>query len=180
MASDPGPSRALLNRVIGQLDLLQDGVSAQEFGRTLQRLLGLAFELAGCSVTENPVGVPDLQVETATGLCLAIEVKTGNPVTISRRDLDGVQGHGQKGALAVLVFPDVHPRWCLADAATLSPGRFAVRQLLRAPQIDTGVDVQTAFLAVVDSVPSEALPSRTALADWADVQRRLAWPLRAS
>jgi hypothetical protein len=176
MDDGPGAQRALNNRVISQLDALCDAVTAQEFGRTAQKLLAFAFEVLGCSVTENAVGVPDLQVEsTLDGTCLAIEVKTGNPITISRRDLDGVQGHGQRGVLAALVFPDSHPRWCLADAATLAPGRIQTRRLLRARQVDVGLDVQAAFLSVVDTVPTEVLLDRQALGDWAEVRRRQGW-----
>jgi hypothetical protein len=179
MDNGPGTQRALVNRVIGQLDTLCDAVTAQEFGRIAQRLLAFSFEALGCSVTENAVGVPDLQVEsTADGTCLAIEVKTGNPITISRRDLDGVQGHGQRGVLAALMFPDSHPRWCLVDATTLSPGRIEIRRLARAQQVDVGLDVQAAFFSVVDAVPTEVLLDRTALGDWAEVQRRQGWGSR--
>ncbi len=179
MDDGPGARRALINRAIGQLDALSDAVTPQEFGRTVQKLLAFSFEALGYSVTENPVGVPDLQVESsADGSCLAIEVKTGNPITISRRDLDGVQGHGQQGVLAALMFPDSHPRWCLVDATTLSPGRIEVRRLARAPQVDTALDVQATFLSLVAAIPTEVLLDRKALGDWADVQRRQGWRSR--
>jgi hypothetical protein len=168
--------RALVNRVLGQLDTLCDAVSAQEFGRLMQTLLGFAFETRGWSVTHNAVGVPDLHVEpTESGLRFAIEVKTGNPIVLSARDLDGVTGHGQVGVVAALVFPDCNPRWCFVDATRLSPGRIELRRLIRAPQVDFTLDVQAAFLLVVDSVPTRMLLDSEALRAWGEDQRRQGW-----
>jgi hypothetical protein len=177
MDSTAGTRRALANCVLGQLDTLRDSVTPQEFGRVIQRLLGLAFETQGCNVTHNAVGVPDLHVEPpGATVRIAIEVKTGNPVALSSRDLDGVTGHGQLGVVAALVFPDCDPRWCFVDAGHLSPGRYELRRLCRLPQADLTVDVQEAFLRVVDAVPTRALLDGEALWLWGEEQRRQDWP----
>lgn len=128
-----------------RLDELYQSIGPQAFGSLMQRVLAGCFEGAGFEVISNPVGVPDLIVRRRSEDPTAIEVKTGNPVILSRRDLSGVTAALPRAAIAVLVFPDLDPRWVFVDAHTLMPGKWESWQLRAKPQVDIGFDHKQAL-----------------------------------
>lgn len=168
--------RLRTNLAIGPLMQLYDHTTAQVRGQIMQRLLGYALEIGGFDLVQNAVGVPDMvATHHESGRLFTIEAKTGHPVVLGERDLDGVRRPDDYGVVAAFIFPDTNPRWCLTDAQYLQPGRWQWWQLERKPAIDFGFAVQRVFLELVIQLPVAALLDRERLDDWGDRQRRVGW-----
>lgn len=116
---------------MGKLTALSEAVSRQVFGQTAQTLLAVTFDAGGFEVTTpNTIGVPDFVASHATRRCrIAVEVKTGSPIRLSRRDLDGAANAGDIAVVAALLFPDRWPRWVLVEASMLRAGTWELRKL---------------------------------------------------
>ena len=169
-------NRLRKNLAIGPLMRLYEDTTAQVRGQIMQQLLGYALEIGGHDVVQNAVGVPDMvATHHESGRLFAIEAKTGDPVVLGERDLDGVRRPGGHGVVAAFIFPDTNPRWCLTDAQHLQPGRWQWWQLERKPALDFGFAVQRVFLDLLIQVPGTVLLDRERLGDWGDRQRGSGW-----
>jgi hypothetical protein len=74
-----------------------------EYGKLVQKLLGIAFCEAGAkSITDRGTQGIDLEVELADGRCCAFEVKTAqdNNVTFGKKDIDGLYARHEKDGYA--------------------------------------------------------------------------------
>ena len=81
-----------------QLDQLSQR-TGKEYGKLIQKLLGLAFLESGAEhLVESSIQGIDLQVRLA-GIDHAFEVKTseGPDITLAKKDLDGMTGHARQG-----------------------------------------------------------------------------------
>jgi hypothetical protein len=175
--SDPTGGRVRINRTIHQLDVLRGKLTAQEFGRAMQQLLACAFEAAGFDVVENAVGVPDFTATPPRPAGnvgqIAVEVKTSDKpeISLTRRDLHGIRTLGQTGMLAVLVFPDLSPRWALVPANSVSARTWKMRHLLAMEQVDVGFDVNDIFYEIGASLDTTSVVGGPELGNWIKVER---------
>jgi hypothetical protein len=177
MGKGNGSDLGLSGRVVGKLLAANSRITPQVFGQIAQSILVSTFDAGGYQVTTpNTIGVPDfVAVKLAGGTRLAVEAKTGDPISLTLRDLEGTINAGEVAIIAALVFPDRRPRWLFADAGQLRPGRWELRRLERLPQVDLGFDVQRTFLKLVDTVREELLSDRPAFQIWSSEQRRMGW-----
>jgi hypothetical protein len=124
------------------------------------------------------VALPDIAAtHKRSDAQFAIEAKTGHPVLLEERDLDGIRMREGLGVVASFILPDTRPRWCLTDLSYLSAGRWQWWQLQQWPAVDFGYDLQDAFLTLVARVPVASLVVRSALVEWASHQRDKGWDL---
>jgi Holliday junction resolvase len=108
---------------------------AQEFGKLCQKLLAIAFRMAGYGhVVERGVQGVDVDAVRENGERYAIEVKTGREAFIvldqnDFRALDARRIDGYRPVLAVLRLA-LFSEWYFVEATTVRPGRKLI-ELLR-------------------------------------------------
>jgi len=116
------------------LKKLHDKYGAQEFGKLCQKLLAIAFRMAGYShVVERGVQGVDVDAAGEKGEKYAVEVKTteGKSVNFEQKDVDGLQKRKEDGyqpVLAVLRL-DRFANWIFAKADTIKSGSVLIDSL---------------------------------------------------
>jgi hypothetical protein len=68
-----------------------------------------------------------------------------------------------KPVLAVLIFPDLHPRWLCVDARALQAGGIDTIALYRKPQVALDFDLDSEFRTVVAEFHEAAMMSTYSL-----------------
>lgn len=135
-----------------------------EFGKLVQKLLGVAFLEAGATrLVDRAVQGVDLEVTLPGGRRLALEVKTteGDEVKFGKKDLDGLEGRRGEGFephLAVLG-PHLLDEWLVVP---LLQGEIAVNAEL--PVLSLRAWRDPALSALVAGPFEEAVASHAAAA----------------
>ena len=105
----------------------------REFGKLVQKMLAIAFRLAGYgNVTER--GVQGVDIDAADGgLKYSTEVKTtlGEEVAFQTKDAEGLAARKKDGYQSVLGVLRLSPLsdWLLVDAQLINPGRLRLESL---------------------------------------------------
>lgn len=121
-------------RVYECLKKLHGRHGPREYGKLCQKLLAIAFRLAGCQhIVERGVQGVDIDVRQASGEKYAIEVKTTEDLYIAfgQKDVDALQKRRQDGyqpLLGVLQLNSLY-EWHFAKATTFQPGRLLIERL---------------------------------------------------
>lgn len=160
------PDVVSAGRTIALLESLLAQVGAQSFGRVMQKLLAHTFRQRGYWVMSNAVGVPDfVAVRPGSTDGYAVEVKTaqGRALQLKERELKAVQMAEHTPIIAVLLFPDIDPRWLLLDARKLRVGSFDPIRLARVPSVSVGFAIDDEFKCTLAEFHDAAMTSSYAL-----------------
>src|SRR5579864_7361877 len=150
------------SRCIALLDGLLDSHDAQGFGRVMQKLLAHCFRQEGYLVLNNPIGVPDfvaVRPGRKTGFAVEAKTATGGRLHLNERELKAVVLSDHRPVVAVLLFPDLHPRWVCVDGRALGPGDLAVASVVRKPQVEIDFDLDRRFRSVLAEFHEAAMSS---------------------
>ena len=118
----------------GRLEKLHAKYGSREFGKLCQKLLAIAFQMAGYGhIVERGVQGVDIDVAKEKGSKYAIEVKTTTKkyINFEVKDMEGLQRRKKDGyqpILAVLCL-NMFSDWIFAKADRLKPGSIYVARL---------------------------------------------------
>lgn len=144
---------AKLYRIFDLLEKLEKNFGASEFGRICQVFLAISLKKAGYKVRSQLVARPDITARKNSEIYI-IEAKAPvqEKVTIKKEDLEGIKDLGGKPVFAILLYPEVEPKWIILDAEKLHPGRFQKRYL---KEISVGIEsleqeINKIFIEIVE------------------------------
>lgn len=149
-------------RCIALLDALLDEHGAQGFGRIMQKLLAHCFRREGYWVLSNAIGVPDfvaVRPGSTEGLAVEAKTATGGKLHLNDRELEGVNLAEHRPVVAVLLFPDLVPRWVCLDAHALRAGDLGLPSVVRKPRVALDFDLDHRFRAVLAEFHEAAMAS---------------------
>lgn len=150
------------SRCIALLDSLLDQHGAQGFGRIMQKLLAHCFRREGYWVLSNAIGVPDfvaVRPGSTEGFAVEAKTATGGKLHLNDRELKGVTLSEHRPVVAVLLFPDLIPRWICLDAHALRAGDLSVPSLVRKPLVQLDFDLDDGFRSVLAEFHEAAMAS---------------------
>jgi len=113
-------------------------------------------------VLNNPIGVPDfvaVRPGRKTGFAVEAKTATGGRLHLNERELKAVVLSDHRPVVAVLLFPDLHPRWVCVDGRALGPGDLAVASVVRKPQVEIDFDLDRRFRSVLAEFHEAAMSS---------------------
>jgi len=154
------------NRCIALLDSLLELRGPQGFGRVMEKFVAHCFRREGYWVISNAIGVPDFVAVRPTkprGFAVEVKTATGRKLQLMDRELKAVAMSEHEPVLAVLIFPDLNPRWLCVDANSLRSGAIDIIALHRKPQVLLDFDLNTEFRAVVAEFHEAAMTSTYSL-----------------
>lgn len=117
-----------------QLKMLHDQYAPQEFGKICQKLLAIAFKIAGYThIVERGVQGVDVDAAGESGDKFAIEVKTteGESIKFEQKDENGLQRRKEDGYQPLLAVLRLHrfSDWIFVKADTIRPGNIYIDSL---------------------------------------------------
>jgi len=154
------------SRCIALLDALLEDHGPQGFGRVMQKLLAHCFRRHEYWVMNNPIGVPDfvaVRPGKVQGYAVEVKTATGRKLQLKERELKAVRMSDHYPVVAVLIFPDLNPRWLCIDAHGLQPGALDTRSLVRYQRVTIDFDLDSEFRAVLAEFHEAAMTSSYAL-----------------
>jgi hypothetical protein len=132
----------------------------------MQKLLAHSFRRRAYWVISNAVGVPDfVAVRPGNMQGYAVEVKTatGRKLNLKDRELQAVTMSDHYPVVAVLLFPNLDPRWLCLDAHALRPGALDTMSLVRMLLVRIDFDLNGEFRAVLADFHEAAMTGSYAL-----------------
>ncbi len=142
--------------IYSSLEKLRGEYGAREAGKLYQKLLAIAFRLAGSDeITERGVQGVDVDVRQEDGRKYAIEVKTTTSVAINYQMKDRAcleQRRRQDGYEPILGVLRIHPfyEWRFARIDNLEPGIILIESLRPFRLRDLETMIEPHFDAAVD------------------------------
>jgi hypothetical protein len=154
------------SRCIALLEALLEKHGPQGFGRIMQKLLAHCFRRQAYWVISNAVGVPDfvaVRPGKVQGYAVEVKTATGRKLHLKDRELKAVTMSDHYPVVAVLIFPDLEPRWLCMDAHSLRSGALDTMSLIRKPLVAIDFDLNKEFRAVLAEFHEAAMTSSYAL-----------------
>jgi len=117
-----------------RLKMLHDKYGPQEFGKLCQKLLAIAFRMAGYAhIVERGVQGVDVDAAGGNGDKFAIEVKTTvtGSINFGQKDVDGLKKRKEDGYQPLLAVLRLHrfSDWIFAKADTIKLGNIYIDSL---------------------------------------------------
>lgn len=154
------------SRCIALLEALLQRHGPQGFGRVMQKLLAHCFRRQAYWVISNAVGVPDfvaVRPGRVQGYAVEVKTATGRKLLLKDRELKAVTMSDHYPVVAVLIFPDLDPRWLCLDAHALRSGALDTISLVRKSLVAVDFDLSKEFRAVLAEFHGAAMTSSYAL-----------------